>query len=168
MKRLQSCLASGDSIHSSNADSACLKEAAQKFEKKYPINSSMLREASTRAELFPVSSWNMGAWPKGELVTCRNSQHEEAQADYFAVEAFVRSRLKNLDQSKKREAILGAATYLCSGYLAEKRTSQAQNNQHPRYEDRINRLLFAHPQIRAVMGCKDATSPRYCSIEAQD
>ncbi|MEK2644337.1 hypothetical protein [Bdellovibrio sp. BCCA] len=86
----------------------------------------------------------------------------EAFCDWFGVELMVKTILDNpkLTQQEKKDLLeqemVFGATRTDIHFYGDKR------DVHSSFKDRINKIYFAHPKIRAIYGCSNEEAPRYC------
>ncbi|MCM2277738.1 MAG: hypothetical protein NDJ89_06650 [Oligoflexia bacterium] len=164
-KALAACLGSPESVAAQASDRACLKRASLATRVSHPEFSYKLLQADTYYDTLPHFDWTPDDWPE-DVPNCQHSQHMEAYADFIAAEAFG-PRLARLPKADQLRAAQGFVAGRCRAYLEELENPPVPLDGHPAEEARINRIVLAHPAIRAAFGCSSdgRSSPHYCGGE---
>ena len=104
--------------------------------------------------------------PTGKFPIHCSDQISESFADLVAVETVVRLSEKGFfgkNQSAEDQAkgMKNAMRHLCTS-----RRFDAEKEVHPHFNDRIGKILLAHPKVRKTLGCAplDPKKMRYCDV----
>lgn len=153
------CLKRGDSVLARSANPRCLEALADKYAKSNPKFAQECRDNAALLRLNADDTAVFSMLPKNEK-GCGESQVPEAFADWLATEAHVMSRAKQWSGSGAfslalKDTLARGAFFCMNHYDEVQRNLLRSNNNdgHPLAKDRLNRILFAHPELKKALGC---------------
>jgi hypothetical protein len=165
------CFKRRDSISPATADVACLKSklgALKSVEIPDAIKEYM-KALESDSDRLPI------AWSQGVFDECRASQVFEAFADWIATEVFWENHPLALVELPKSGGLLNVSRIfrdnpeafatvvsMCAdlklirqGLLPYDSASTSDElDDHPKSEDRISKIFFAHPKAKSALGCR--------------